>query len=287
MTELVDAQYEGAAVTKLMRAKEQFLDLELAIAEWNRCNEVLLPVWRSADLARSVVIYAPTEPCPPLDLWSSRFGEGVHSLRSALDTFAWEVCHLDGRTPSKPKRVYFPANVSREGWPGVRKALSSMPADILERLLAVQAWSGEPAHVYGESLAMLHAMDLQDKHRALFSLQALPGVLDFDKLRDYPEGQELRRPSRDPLMRVSIDRDINASSALGLLEAPLLPVVTFEGRAERIPAVQRWLLRETYRVLGFVASGQLLSTQQEEDFCGDYSFPDEHPAWLEIPGTSD
>jgi hypothetical protein len=113
---------------------------------------------------REVTFYARIIEQPPLARWELIYGDALHNYRAALDAFAWELAHLDGAQPSDPRGVYFPIFSDRDRWETERTTrLNSVPAEILDRLEAVQPFVEEPVE---EGIGLyLHRLDIQDKHR--------------------------------------------------------------------------------------------------------------------------
>lgn len=104
----------------------------------------------------------------PIHEWSLLLGDVLHNYRAALDAFAWELAHFEGRQPH-PKHVrqlYFPICLSKTEWDReVKGPLASVPADLLRRLYAVQPFHAEP--VDKSIFIVLHKLDIADKHRGL------------------------------------------------------------------------------------------------------------------------
>jgi hypothetical protein len=104
---------------------------------------------------------------PPAEEWSLLVGDAVHNYRVALDALAWELATLDGRNPSPQhaKQVYFPICLTLVEWQRKAKGpLSSVPPQILDRLLQVQPFHKQPAE--NGIFVWLHNMDATDKHKA-------------------------------------------------------------------------------------------------------------------------
>lgn len=113
---------------------------------------------------------------PPLEEMALRLGDAVHNFRSAFDSLAWALCHLDGKQPTNPKNVYFPCAPTAKAWTLASKALSSMPKEFLDRIGQVQPF--EPT---GErALQLLVDLSNQDKHRGMISSEANPSNLNID-----------------------------------------------------------------------------------------------------------
>ena len=111
---------------------------------------------------------------PPLEQMSLCLGDAIHNFRSALDSLAWALCHLDGRFPLKPRQVSFPCVLEESQWAVQEKNLSSMPPVFLERIRTVQPFLAEGGFI---SLQLLSDLSNQDKHREMIS--SLASVSSF------------------------------------------------------------------------------------------------------------
>lgn len=120
---------------------------------------------------REVTFYASIRSEPPTFEWSLVFGDAIHNYRSALDSLAWSMAHMDGNRPDHQdeKRIYFPLTRSVSEFNKLAKtSLRSVPGFILERLQSVQPYhGGHPNKAIG---AILHDLDIADKHRSSIEL---------------------------------------------------------------------------------------------------------------------
>ena len=106
---------------------------------------------------------------PPYEEMALRLGDALHNFRSALDSLAWSLCHLDGVSPKRPRSIYFPCVTEEDKWPEASRDLSSMPGDFLERIRLVQPFA---AGAEGSPLRLLVELSNQDKHRGMVSARA-------------------------------------------------------------------------------------------------------------------
>jgi hypothetical protein len=119
---------------------------------------------------------------PPVEEWSLLVGDAVHNYRAALDALAWELATLGGRSPRPEfaKQVYFPICLTEEEWQKkVKGPLSSIPPQILDRLLRVQPFQHQPPE-HG-IFVWLHTTDITDKHKASITTvaRAMPSHAGF------------------------------------------------------------------------------------------------------------
>jgi hypothetical protein len=154
------------------RGAEQMAELASLIGIWERDSDLHLMPIVSTDLM-SVEFRLRMLAEPPLERWSILLGEAVHSFRSALDGLAFQLSHLDGKSPERPKQVYFPVVRNPKDWRNKSRNLTSMPEELLGRIEAVQPFVTNPN---GEISALwaIHELDLLPKHRQL--LRAIPRV---------------------------------------------------------------------------------------------------------------
>lgn len=131
----------------------------------------------------------------PKHEWSLDLGDALHNLRSAFDAMAWGMAHFNDAEPSRPKLVYFPICAEEKQW---KKALHDWVGEIhpelQERLRIVQPFNYAAAG--GVSfLAMLHDLDIQDKHRDILTVTAdLQGIdLGGSFTYENPDAQAVPR----------------------------------------------------------------------------------------------
>lgn len=160
---------------QLERGAEQLAGLAVAISDWERASELhLLPVV-SHDRTSIEFRLRMSSP-PPLERWSLLIGEALHSLRSAMDGLAFQLTHLDGKSPDSPTKVYFPVANTSSQWRDKAKHLNSMPPEVLERIRTLQPFMADPAET--SLLSAIHELDLIPKHRRL--LRATTRVMPTD-----------------------------------------------------------------------------------------------------------
>lgn len=112
---------------------------------------------------------------PPWDRWGVLIGEVVHDLRSALDHAAWTltVAHRDP-PPDPPtgwwRRVEFPIFTDPDLFrtDGIKVDLYGVdPSVIAAAFEWLQPFRRAPRRPERHPLAILHALSIRDKHRAL------------------------------------------------------------------------------------------------------------------------
>lgn len=108
---------------------------------------------------------------PPLEQMALCLGDAVHNFRSAFDSLAWALCHLDGGAPSNPRAVYFPCVLKESAWRNTAAPLSSMPTVFLERIREVQPFV---TGIETSPLKLMVDLSNQDKHRGMITGRADP-----------------------------------------------------------------------------------------------------------------
>lgn len=156
---------------KWARAGAHYSALQARFAEWEASFPIMVEgVLREDREALDLVVRIPRG--IPTQEWSLTIGDIVHNLRSALDAVAWGIAHFNGATPTKPKRVMFPIAVEERQWlDAVRDWIGELNPEFKRRLSVVQPYTYAPE--YGTTaLALLHELDIQDKHRDIVSVSA-------------------------------------------------------------------------------------------------------------------
>lgn len=151
---------------KYARAVHLANELRGRIDEWAAAETVLARVHQVNDRTLEFRLILRRE--PPIDEWSLVLGDALHNLRSVFDNVIWSLATLDGAIPKHPKLVTFPVTQDEAEWEQRIRKLESIPADLLERLRALQPWA--TATDRDESLLwLLHQFDITDKHRGLLA----------------------------------------------------------------------------------------------------------------------
>ncbi|MFI9116967.1 hypothetical protein [Streptomyces venezuelae] len=155
---------------KIARASQHLADLRARINLWVAGAPYTVEP-RISDDRTTVSFLAKVVAPPPTDEWSLYLGEALHALRSALDACVWELAHLHGQEPPKPRMVGFPDCRTAAGWTRARRdKLQTVPDLYAERIKQVQPFSTQPRQPNLSALAVLSYLDNQDKHRASIRL---------------------------------------------------------------------------------------------------------------------
>lgn len=158
---------------KLRMAAAQLNDLGCDIDIWNLEHPILITGELSQD-RRVVELRISDYPSPPAVHWSALLGNAIASMRAAADSFAWQLAHLDGRKPPRPKDVYFPMSRDPKVWKGRVSALGDIHDDLVCRFAELRdSHNGS----WLEAIATMAELNNVDKHQS--SLQVTP---DFSRL---------------------------------------------------------------------------------------------------------
>ncbi|WP_142059519.1 hypothetical protein [Pseudarthrobacter sp. B4EP4b] len=273
MVEDFRVEYESSGFVKLLRAAEHFHSLEAEVDYWNSNNRLLAPTRQNVSDPSELEIFIPDTPKIPTLRWSNRFGDGVHNLRSSLDVLAYEMCHLDGKTPENPKGVYFPIVEQEAKWLERTRHLGSIPQTLLDRIKQVQPWhvADPKRHV----LTLINGLDNLNKHRSTADLFTLPAGLSPEKLRAWPEGKAAEDAWATPWMNVKYMGPVGSAAEPALWDIDAWPVVHFEGRMALLGHLQPWLYQETMRIFKYITSGE-------------WPLPNNtvsEPSWIELPSS--
>lgn len=254
---------------KLLNAGRHFQELEREIIEWGENNALLAPVRLVGGVPGSYEFFRPTDPFVPALAWSCRFGDGVHNLRSALELLTFELCHVGGDSPVRPKDVYFPVVEMESNWERQTRYLDSIPASLLKRVRDVQPWhSASPrTHV----LALLNRLNNMDKHRTTIGLMVVPGKLDPPRLR--PLADDGGGLWQEPWMRFDMTPPLPSTVLPALWHVDPAPMIYFEDRMTFLGHLQPWLFQQIKRVFGYIASGEWPVIED----------PAPEPEWAAIP----
>lgn len=168
--------FEGLDVStwptlKVAYADARFDELFGAIRVWNAGGQYVAPV-RISDDRLAVELTTPVGVRPPVEAWELVFADAIHNLRAALDAMVWDLAHLDGGVPQRPRQVAMPVTRDEKSWNSAAKNLESVPTEFLERMREIQPWVTAPEQMDQHWLSILAELDNAAKHRG--TLQLLP-----------------------------------------------------------------------------------------------------------------
>ena len=100
---------------------------------------------------------------PPRE-WGAVIGDIVHNLRAALDYLAWQLVEANGGTPGRD--TTFPIHERPDGFAArLRAALAGASSEAHRAVTDLQPF--HDPHPADHPLAVLHALDIRDKHQLL------------------------------------------------------------------------------------------------------------------------
>lgn len=277
----VHVEYQSRALVKIERAGRLFESLEREIDKWNADHLVFAPMRSPRDGPQRLEIFRPEVlDRMPVAAWEATFHDGVHNLRVALDALCFELCHLHDQKPESPGKIHFPISEHPNEWSTRTQHLGTIPAPLLERMRQVQGWARSRADGEPDPLTLISRVDNHDKHRAsgvTLDVFALP---QWAIRKTKPIPQELAEASAWPLERWM---DLYVTPPVPRGQAALIPVmawpyVRFQDLFANIADGQRWLYRQTDRIIAFIASGEWQDAGFEHAIAG--------PAWSAWPPVS-
>jgi hypothetical protein len=199
---------KGRPDLKVKRAREHFAELEHAIDAYRAGGN--FHVEQTAN-GRSIDFTLRIDFAAPVEDWALVFGDSVHNLRAALDHLAWQLDAKPGKDSEFPIFVKPPTK-----WPP--PSVAKMPAKAREIIRGLQPYEwasgGNPTE---HLLAVLHSLDIQDKHR--FPAVAVT-VVRGDRIEGLPFGASTdstvfpRFVDGESIMRVRVPDDAPPTTVL-------------------------------------------------------------------------
>jgi hypothetical protein len=171
---------------KIQRGRDHLRDAISRAEQWSTSGAVRFEVVAEADQHTFDVVFRVGAPQPAEEI-SLTFGDALHNLRGGMDAFAWELSALDGpHSSNKRKDVYFPAALTVDAWNDLTPKLSTIPAEILERIRQCQPFHlGDEDAARLDPLAVIARLSNSDKHRgvvaALASHSSVNGSFSFSR----------------------------------------------------------------------------------------------------------
>ena len=129
---------------------------------------------------------------PPLEDWSSLYGDAVHNLRSALDNLAWGLATAGGRSPKYPKKIAFPIVERSARWKEQSKCIAELPAVARSAIRNIQPFQrcGKDGIPRQDPLLLLRRLNNIDKHHIAICPLFNPTVLQCSFSVEYRSEQE-------------------------------------------------------------------------------------------------
>jgi len=260
------------ASLRVARAAQHFTDLEGRVALWNVSYPLICPV-RLAEDRRHVLLLRPAKiaASPPLDEWSSIFGDAVHNLRAALDVLCWHLAHLDGGAPANERAIAFPVVSDPGKWPDAQRRLSSIPAELLARIEQAQPFV-DPARDPSTGLHLLEALTELDnwhKHRFTLGAAAAMGGIDLEEFHiPIPPAEQhdgpvyvlfsrnvLDLPVGDPVATLSLGFRLEGASVPETARVATMPVIPHGDHALNILELRSFLHDNVRNLIRMILRG--------------------------------
>lgn len=194
----------SGSIAKLDRAEFHLKQLEAAIEVWRDSRPATATGHENADRTE-ITFTCRFSTVPDLTGWGLIIGDCVHNLRSALDHVVWQAAGIAGRAPSGTEFPIFTDKV-RFLWPetkkggGLYKIRGIKDRSVRAFIEDTQPWKRRPQGPNDEHLAVLHALDINDKHRVLSPIAVIPRTLDLVGSLEFADEGDAAPPLIEPLV---------------------------------------------------------------------------------------
>lgn len=170
---------------KLSRVTKQISELEKFIIDYSAKNPVKVECVLNEKQLGYKLIQKDMPFNPPIDEWTSLFGECIHNLRSLLDNFAYSLARIKQDPPAKPRHLYFPISLRREDFErNKEKSLEQFPDNAKLIIEKLQPFNRDGSEEFGKPendlLFLLNELNNQDKHRTPTLVLIVPFNIDFN-----------------------------------------------------------------------------------------------------------
>ncbi len=162
---------------KWARANRHLADLQTSFTEWHSSVPVFTEGIFRDDETIDVIQRAPRG--VPIHEWALTLGDAVHNLRSAFDAVAWGIAHFGDGEPERPWQVEFPIARDAKQWRrSVERWIGKLDPEFQHRIETLQPFT-YAAEADSSLLAILHDLDIRDKHRRTIQVSANVNRLDL------------------------------------------------------------------------------------------------------------
>lgn len=158
---------------KIQRAQEHLQSLEAEISTWLKKDPLKLVKHADESGTRHRVLVEVAN-APPLTRWSLISGDCVHNLRSALDSFIYEMAirQKGVLSPTDERNLCFPILNTPVDFNKQRYKISALASAVQVEIEKLQPYNGSADEF--PPLRFLAALNNQDKHRMLNVVAASP-----------------------------------------------------------------------------------------------------------------
>ena len=198
------------ALAKIGRAQQHHHELLGVFNAWGIASPIGEQVVAIAEDRLSWSLRLGEVPEPPLATWALIAGDAIHNLRSALDVAVFELADAKSLKPKEQQRVALPVVGDPNQWAAPAKRLAVLPADLVERIASLQPFQRPEAERATDGLALLHTLDIADKHRLPLTASVITnGQVEHSFLVEYEVEPD---PSVEP--DVTVHEPVLASGAM-------------------------------------------------------------------------
>lgn len=164
---------------------------------------------------------------PPVEEWATIVGDVVHNLRTALDALVWTLATADGCEPRRPTQVQFPIVANPDDWDAeARRRLTDLPAKHVDRIKNLQPFNHPAGEEHQNALALLHQLDIDDKHKAGLTARVTPAGVEHE---GHVEFYSDEAAARNVPPRTIVHEPVIGSDALLIEESTDDPINTVKG----------------------------------------------------------
>lgn len=243
---------------KWARGNAHFATLQARFTEWHLSVPITVEgVLR--DDRQTIDLVARIPRGIPSQEWALTIGDAIHNLRSALDAVAWGMANFEDSEPNEPRKVTFPVAETSKQWKTALDAwLGDIDPEFRKRIEALQPF--RDTRTDAESgLAILHKLDIQDKHRDFVTMSTEVQGIDLGGTFEYE--QEDAGTTAVPRLEMRSDVRLVDGAVLGTLYAgaPVKDTVAFQLR----PSVTMLLEHDGRKLPALHIVGELVKVTRD------------------------
>lgn len=211
---------------KVSRAESHVAELQARVNTWLASD----PITHRAAINEDRLgwtLHLVVRQAPPIEEWATIVGDVVHNLRSALDALVWTLATADGSEPNRPTQVQFPIVLNSDDWDSeAKRRLGDLSAKHVDQIKSLQPFNHPVGEQECNALALLHRLDIDDKHKAGLTARVTAAAVEHDGQVEF-HSEEAAARNVPPRTIVHVP-EIRADALL--LEAPTYdPINTVKG----------------------------------------------------------
>lgn len=217
---------QGWPNLKVARAESHIAELQGRVNSWLASDPITNRAAIDEDRLGWTLRLIVRQP-PPIEEWATIVGDVVHNLRSALDALVWTLATANGSEPSRPTQVQFPIVGNSEKWADeARRRLGDLPGKYADRIKSLQPFNHPAGEEDHNALALLHQLDIDDKHKAGLTARVTPAGIQHD---GHVRFFSAEAASRNAPPRTTLHEPEIRSDALLVEETTVDPIDTVKG----------------------------------------------------------